>query len=73
MVKQREKDGIPSFDALDSPSAKSPWVGYVRPRKYHIEPLSRYQKWMRQYRDGGNNTSLSYHYSRRFRENVLER
>ncbi|KAL4067750.1 hypothetical protein V8B97DRAFT_1915370 [Scleroderma yunnanense] len=73
MVKQREKDGIPSFHALDSPSAESAWAGYVEPRKHHLEPLSRYQKWMRQNRDGRTNTSISYHYTRRFRENVLER
>ena len=73
VAKQRKKDGVPTFDALDSTSTKSPWVGYVKPRKHHSEPLSRYQKWMRQTRDGEPNTSLSYHYSRRFRENVLER
>lgn len=62
---------IPAFCPLEV--SKPPYVGFSQPRKYSSEPLTRYQKWMRQRRDGNINQVLKYHYTRRWRSNIAER
>ncbi|KAG9318606.1 hypothetical protein JVU11DRAFT_699 [Chiua virens] len=72
-IAQERKDifKIPAFCPLES--FKPVYVGFTRPRRYSSEPLTRYQKWMRQRQDGSINQELKYHYSRRWRPNVAER
>lgn len=62
---------IPAFCPLEV--SKPRFVGFSQPRKHSSEPLTRYQKWMRQNADGNINQDLKYHYSRRWRANVAER
>ncbi|KAF8559697.1 S-adenosyl-L-methionine-dependent methyltransferase [Imleria badia] len=62
---------IPTLCPLEV--SKPPFVGFSQPRKHSSEPLTRYQKWMRQRRDGSINQDLKYHYTRRWRHNVAER
>ena len=62
---------IPAFCPLED--SKPPYVGFSQPRKHSSEPLTRYQKWMRQRPDGKINQDLKYHYTRRWRPNVAER
>ncbi|KAG2029571.1 S-adenosyl-L-methionine-dependent methyltransferase, partial [Suillus americanus] len=61
--------GIPSFSALHSAATSGdPYVGYSKPRSYPSGPLSRYQKLMRQ-----GSEKLKYHYTKRFKDIIIER
>ncbi|KAG0701495.1 hypothetical protein DFH29DRAFT_1000139 [Suillus ampliporus] len=70
-VERRRKDdlGIPSFSALHSTrTSADPHAGYSKPCHYPSEPLSRYQKFMRQ-----GSEKLRYHYTKRFNDIIIER
>lgn len=62
---------IPAFCPLTAPKPR--YVGFSQPRKHSSEPLTRYQKWMRQRLDGSINQDLKYHYTKRWGANISER
>ena len=62
---------IPAYCPLEV--SQPPFVGWSQPRKYSSEPLTRYQKWMRQCQDGSTNQDLKYHYTKRWHANIAER
>ncbi|PSR77616.1 hypothetical protein PHLCEN_2v7806 [Hermanssonia centrifuga] len=69
-IGRRHLQGIKRFSVVPDPDADSirPYCGYNKKTPYVHEPLNRYQRWIRSGSD-----QVAYHYTARFRSNIVER
>ena len=65
-AKARVSQGITCIDATSAPG--KPFAGFVKPCPYPHQPLSRYQSWIR-----GDSNSVTYHYTRSWDAEIVER
>ncbi len=70
-LKKRQCEGILTLDAVAcrGPSAANIHPGFNKPHDYLYPPLTRYQMWLR----GEGGDKVTYHYTLRYQDKVIER